>query len=267
MLDFPADDFDVDEHVYQIQQEFDEKAYNSEEKSKFVRKKKVVAEGDSWMNLPWFMDWRAIGDSLKYRNKYKVRNIGKWGHTINQMVKRKQYMDVIDDKEPDYYIFSGGGNDLQDKLKAGGIVKGFDPELSVDEYLTQDGTEAISEIEEQYREMLTEVTSTFPNVKIFTHSYDNPRPLLKKGKFLGKYLRERKIPDTLMSPILNYIMGCLDTSINNVVSEFSTSVFHVNCIGATEAFLWRNDFHPKNKGFDKLAELFEKSMADVDSST
>ena len=224
-----------------------------------------MAEGDSWMNLPYLLDWKAIGDSLKYRNKYKVRNIGKWGHTIDEMVKRKQYMHVIDDKQPDYYIFSGGGNDLQDKLKAGGIVKNFDPELSADEYLTTDGLEAISQIEELYREMVAEITLTFPNVKIFTHSYDYPRPLLGKGKFLGKHLRDRGIPDALMSPILNHIMKLLDMSIKKVVNEFDPSVFHVDCMGATEPFLWRNDFHPNNEGFNKLAELFEEKIMFADS--
>jgi len=259
LLDIPPSDFDIDKHIQTLIQEIDEEEYESEEAFRTIGKKKVVAEGDSWMNLPWILGWKSIGDSLKARNNYKVRNIGKWGDTIEEMVSKKEYMDVIHDKKPDFFVFSGGGNDLQDKLKVGGVIKAYDPDLSTSDYVTPDGMDAIEKIKEQFRELLEEVNSTFPNVKIFTHSYDYPRPLLKEGKYLGSFLRDRNIPDELMSPILNDVIHRLDTAIKEVVGRYE-SAHHVNCLGATKNFLWRNDFHPKNDGFDKLASLFEVEM-------
>lgn len=263
LLDAPPSDFNIDAYIQEVLQEFDESEYVNDEKSLFTRKRKVLAEGDSWMNLPLIMGWKSIGDALKSRGNFKVRNIAKWGHTIKQMVadkdKNKGYMNELNEKGPDFYIFSGGGNDLQDKLKVGGIIKEFESGRPIDEYLTKDGEIALSEVEELYRDMLMEVTSTFPNLKVFTHSYDYPRPLLKGGKYLGKHLRKRGIPDDQMSPILNNLMGTLDASIQNVVNEFD-AVHHVNCFGATKNYLWRNDFHPKNKGFVQIAKLFEQAI-------
>ena len=266
LLDAPPVGFDIDNYIQDLLQDLDESEYVNEEKFRLIGKKTVLAEGDSWMNLPWFMGWKSIGDALKTRHNFKVRNIGKWGHTISQMVEERDqkrgYMRELNKKKPDYFIFSGGGNDLQDKLKVGGIIKKYDPKLSVDEYLTDDGKAALSEIEKLYRQMITEVTSTFPEMKIFTYSYDFPRPLLKDGKYLGKHLRARDIPDDKMSPILNALMNKLDVSIKNVVDDFDAA-YHIDCFGATKNFTWRNDFHPKNKGFIQITKLFEQAMHKV----
>lgn len=260
LLDDAPEDFDVDRFVYQYLQALDEERYEAEAFVAPFGLRKVVGEGDSWMNLPGPLGWKAIGDSIHARKNFRIRNIGYWGDTLKEILADKQYMDKIESYAPDYFILSAGGNDMQDVLAAGGLIKEYDPKLDPIDYLTSDGEDVLTEIGENYATLLTEVTNTFSGLKVFTHSYDYPRPLLGKGKFLGQHLRKRGIKDELMSPILNHVLSRLDTTIKQATNAFP-SVIHVQNFGVTEDYLWRDDFHPKNPGFDMVTQAIEVAIS------
>lgn len=259
LIDDVPDDFDVDEQVHQYVQRLDKERFETETRHTAIGTRAIVGEGDSWMNLPGPLGWRAIGDSIYARGNFPIRNIGKWGHTLAEMLAAKEYMAALESYAPSYFVFSGGGNDLQDRLAAGGVIKQYDPALDPRDYLTEDGDRILSGIGDAYRHLLTEITDAFPTLKIFTHSYDYPRPLVGRGKFLGRHLRDRDIPDELMTPILKHVLEQLDSAIGDATSMFA-SVTHVRSFGVTEGFSWRDDFHPKNDGFDAVATAIETAI-------
>ncbi len=106
------------------------------------------------------------------------------------------------------------------------------------------------------------MTDTFTNLKVITYGYDYPRPLLNGGKYIGRYLREKKIPDKLMSPIMKEALIRFNQVVEQVAKEYD-SVFYLNCLGVTEAFTWSNDMHPGNDGFRALSQKFESAMANL----
>jgi hypothetical protein len=82
---------------------------------------KIVAEGDSWFRLPEIpgifllprMFPKATASQLQRRPGFNVKNIAHWGDTLNQMYQRKEYLNAIDSFQPQYFLLSAGGNDLQ----------------------------------------------------------------------------------------------------------------------------------------------------------
>ena len=255
------DEFDIDEAIYKRSQEIDEAEYQLSIEEVRLGKRTIVGEGDSWMNLPGLLGWKAIGDSIKSRKNFSIRNIGKWGDTLKEILQEREYMTELAEKQPDYFVFSGGGNDLQDELAASedAVIKRFDPALSPSQYLTKDGEELLAQVASGYHALLEEVTQEFPSLKVFTQSYDFPRPLVGKGKWLGRHLAARDIPPELMSPILDDIVLKLDAMIGAAAENYP-SVTHVRCLGVTKDFLWRDDFHPKNPGFDAVAQAIETAI-------
>ena len=151
--------------------------------------KRVVAEGDSWFNLPPFIRPQAIADRLKSDNRVAVNNIAKWGDTLVQMLERKEYLDAITKFNPDWFIFSGGGNDLQESLARRELLHVYDPSRPVDQCLSNSGIDLLSQIAEGYRKLLNQIAVQAPNLPSICYAYDFPRPATKTGKYIGQHLK------------------------------------------------------------------------------
>ena len=259
LLDNPPEDYDVDSAIYQFLQQLEIEETLQLEKLTFVAQKSVVADGDSWFNLPVFLRRVAIANWISLNRRFQMRNVARWGYTLKQILEEKRYITEIRDRRPDYFMLSGGGNDLQQGLANGAYIHQYDPNRPVDQYLTVDGEAALIEIGNNYRKLLNEVVSEFPSLKILTHGYDYPRPLVGGGKFIGKYLRQLGIPDNLMTPIMNDVLDKLNKIIKDVSDQYST-VHFLDCLNFTQRYTWFDDMHPSNDGFRALANKFEAEM-------
>ncbi len=266
--DSPPDDFDIDQEIFNIQQWELDREFNEphEEDSKKRKRKKVVIEGDSWCNLPPIIRPKAIGDRLKSNGNYKVRNIARWGHTLNDILKSEEYLDKIGNYKADYFLFGASGNDLQNGLENedDSIIKEFSPEIDDDDFLTSKGENLIdTQIRNQYEKLLDGVIEKYPSLPILCHAYDYTRPLNtggkgggSHGKYIGQYLHRKNIPRLRMSPIMDSIIDRLNQVISDVISARST-VIYVDCRRVTQDEPWRDDMHPNTQGFIQLTEKIE----------
>jgi hypothetical protein len=76
----------------------------------------IVAEGDSWFRMP--SGWpTTIAQHLEHDNRFNVRNIACWGHTLSKMLKDKEYLKKLD-KHSEVFLLSAGGNDFQETILA-----------------------------------------------------------------------------------------------------------------------------------------------------
>ncbi len=223
------------------------------------RKISVVAEGDSWMDLPGFLRRFAIADQLEKRREFRLKNIAQWGHTLKQILRKKEYMTVLAVERPDYFFFSAGGNDLQELLAQGQLLHDYDPQLPVDEHLTSAGLSELELIEDGYRTVFSEVSRRFRNIRILCHGYDFPRPTIKNDKYIGRYLEDQGYPKTVMPTVAALIIDRLSEVIERAAGRFNR-VTYINCHNVTEDYRWSDDMHPSNNGFDALADVFEEHM-------
>ena len=260
LTDYPPADYDVDEEVYKMHRELEKQESIEWEIYGFVGKKRVVAEGDSWFDLPQLITGRyAIADRIRKNKIFKMKNIARWGHTLQQILKDEEYLEEIDSDRTDYFMICGGGNDLQEGLERGEYIKAYEEGRPVDEYITNTGMQAIEQIGEGHRIILDQVTKKFPNIKIFSHAYDYPRPLVGDGKYIGKYLKKLGIPDELMKPVMSVVIDRLNSVVEDVVINYKSASL-LNFRGATDPYTWHDDMHPGDDGFRVLAQKFEEAM-------
>jgi len=257
LIDQPPPDYDVDAEIYRMLRIINEERDARLETFSFVGQKRVVAEGDSWFNLPMFIRPPAIADWIERNGRFRIKNIAYWGHTLQRILRDKEYLKILTKEKPEYFIFSAGGNDLQLGLANGSYIHAYDAARPVDQYLTKAGEAALAEIERGYKSLFTEL-SQFPTLKIICYGYDYPRPLVKGGTYIGRYLREKRIPDDQMGPIIASMIDKLNDVIKRATQ--STKIHYLDCRRVTEPYTWYDDMHPDRDGFFALAVKFEDMM-------
>ena len=141
--------------------------------------------------------------------------------TLKKIYEEKEYMDVLGKFTPDFFMFGGGGNDLQEGLAYHEYMHEYDPARKHGDYLTANGIDGIREIGIMYEKILRDVAASFPNMRILCHGYDYPRPLVDDGKYIGRYLRGLNIPDEAMSSILIHVVDLLNTTIQNTIGTIA----------------------------------------------
>lgn len=248
--------YDVDNEIYLLMQ------YYKEEESKkgiFRGGKRVVAEGDSWFNLPPIVRPTAIADRIWWNGTHNIKNIARWGDTVKKILAEEQYLNIIKNHQAEYFLLSAGGNDLQIGLAKSKYLHDYDPHRPLNDYLSSHGKQGLNEIAENYRKILKQVTSQFPNLKTLTHGYDYPRPLVGGGRYIGRFLRRQGFPDSVMTDVIRPVINELNNKIKFVSREFK-NVTYINLLNATSSYTWYDDMHPSSDGFIALTNAFEKNI-------
>lgn len=258
LIDQPPPDYDVDIAIYHMLRAMKEEREAQLATFSYIGQKRVVAEGDSWFNLPILIRPLAIADWIERNGRFRMKNIAYWGHTLEKILRDQEYLTVIAQVKPDYFIFSAGGNDLQLGLAAGTYIYDYTPDRPVDQYLTEAGESALIRIEQGYQTLFSQLSQRFSNLKVICYGYDYPRPLVKGGDYIGRYLRAQGIPDPLMGPIMAAVIDKLNAVIQKVAQ--SANARYLDCRHATEPYTWFDDMHPGNDGFLALAVKFEETM-------
>lgn len=257
LIDQPPPSYDVDAEIYRMLRTLSEERTARLEAFSFVGKKRVVAEGDSWFNLPEIFRPPAIADWIDRNGHFRMRNIAYWGHTLQRILRDKEYLTVIAQEKPEYFLFSAGGNDFQLGIANGKYIYAYDATRPADQYLTKEGEAAVAEIERGYKSLFSEL-SKFPALKVICYGYDYPRPLVKGGTYIGQYLRKKGIPDKLMAPLMASMIDKLNEVIQRVTQ--ANKGHYLDCRRVTEAYTWYDDMHPDRDGFFALAVKFEEAM-------
>lgn len=251
--------YDLDYEIYLLTQYYKEEEAKKRDAFFLYRGRKIVAEGDSWFNLPPLIRPTAIADRIWWNGTHNIKNIAYWGDTIKKILDKKQYLYTIEKHRADYFLLSAGGNDLQIGLAQLEYLHEYDPNRLLSNYLTNIGKQGLNEITDSYRKILKEVTSKFPNIKILLHGYDYPRPLVGEGKYIGQFLRRKGFPDSVMSSIIEPIIEELNNRIYSVSLEFN-NVNYLNLLTITSDYTWYDDMHPSSDGFIALTDVFEENI-------
>lgn len=266
LLDQPPATFDLDGEVRQIGRALDRARKRELRRSPaFPGLKRVVAEGDSWFELPWFFEVYAIAEWIERDKRFDMENVADYGHTLENILAEPEHMAAIREVKPHYFMLGAGGNDLQVGLAKESeedcYIHKYAPNRPVDGYLTGAGEEGLRQIGRRYQELLNQVHSEFPTLPIFCHGYDYPHPrsLNGAGNYIGQHLKRRGIPDRLMGPIVNPVLDKLNDVLAQVTSSVETARY-LDCRGKTGPSDWMDDMHPRNPGFKALAMIFENAM-------
>lgn len=261
-LDEVPDTFDLNEAVYRYLRELDDRKDVEFEALAFKSKPRVVAEGDSWFNLPFFFRPFAIADWMKENKRLRVKNIARWGHTLSQILEQDEYIQAIEAYKPQYFMIGGGGNDIKNSLAKGELFYAYSSDRDVNDYLTPQGVELINYVGDGIEKIISKVNSNYPELPIFTHGYDYPRPWVGRGKYIGRYLRDLKIPNEMWDELMHVKIDLLNSRIEAAASKIA-NVTYIDCRNLTEPHNWYDDLHPSASGFHALSLRFESEMGVV----
>ncbi len=170
---------------------------------------KILAEGDSWFEHPLMND---IIDWMYFRskNKYAIQSIAYGGDWLTNIIKEGKYIEELSIIQPDYFLLTGGGNDLvgghkialmtqaKADLSAETIIAWVNKEgksatweqLTAQEqahlkmgipYLSEEFFSFLRAGNLQYRFMIKQILKKHTNLKILTQGYDYPIPTFKKA--------------------------------------------------------------------------------------
>ncbi|HWK63587.1 MAG TPA: hypothetical protein VNS34_01510 [Rhizobiaceae bacterium] len=231
----------------------------------------LCADGDSWINILWplsaaFGHQRTFFDVLQ--DRYQTTDVAYPGDTFKQMLIEKDYRQPIQSGIFDFFIFSGGGNDvlgggallelLRWKSEGGGSS---DPK----KYLfTPVLKQTLDFLRGGYMEIADDIrVKSSGRTRMLVHGYDYPIPR-NDGVWIGRPFQARgydlRADKQLIADILKYLVDQFYTMLE-AVQRRKRNVTVINlrnvCAGR-----WNDELHPKAAASKDLALKF-RSVVDT----
>lgn len=225
---------------------------------------KLLAEGDSWFNLPDYIYPKTAIDFLG--SDFDVSNIALWGDELEAMVAAKQYRQPLRSGLFGHFLFSGGGNDVLGSIPA--YVKprksgDTDPAHAAD-YIKATFPQKISQMMSLYRTLASDARdATNGRVVLYVHGYANPIPK-KGGHYLGGPLEALGFDPVNHAPLSRAVVARMVELFNAALQSFAQSTAHVvyNDLRPimTERDWYRDEIHPAESGAKKIAKVFADAI-------
>ncbi len=239
----------------------------------------IIGEGDSWFDYPPGID---ILDYLNGHFNFNVIKLGKAGDKLLRMIygtddKTKiknldNLKQLIKKKKADFFVFSGGGNDLsgeqlalflyycqdQNNATAGDIVK----KNILDDFM--------NDMKSALKLMLDEFLNVNNNLKIFMHGYGYPVPdgrpvfyVLGSMPWIGPWLKpaleNRGINNlSLGKEIMKIIIDEFNKMLEDIMADqkYNGKFYYINLRNIINTDDWVNELHVNNNAFLKITKSF-----------
>lgn len=221
----------------------------------------IVSEGDSWFQYPVILD--DVIDNLA--KPYAICSLGAAGDTLENMQAESEYLNAIEREKANVFLFSASGNDVIGEGNLIRLIHEFEPGMEISDVIRRNAVEqTLAAIEASYQAIISEALNVNPRISILLHGYDRvlPRP---NGRWLGKPLETRKVPRSLWPGVAAALIDQLNEQMAVLESRFPGNVRHIDCRGyvGQAVVSWYDEIHPRNKGFRRVAEVFEAQIEDM----
>jgi hypothetical protein len=234
---------------------------------------KIIAEGDSWFNLPDFYCALPIVGGVDYDVVrglqdlgHNVTSVAKWGHTIAQMAADRDWRGVLQPGAANLLILSGGGNDLLGtKFGNIGLLRDYlrqkpsaaDPPSSY--YLMPEFDHRLDEIMLNYRRIIADINgnAAFKKTKIIVHGYDYAQD--KTLAWIGEPMDFRMIPEHRRAGIIKIMIDRFNARLTDLAAS-NASVSYLNLRNTVGQNRWHDEIHPTKAGLIDIAKKFEAHL-------
>jgi lysophospholipase L1-like esterase len=214
----------------------------------------IAAEGDSWFQYPILL--KDVIDCVF--DDYAVFCRSEAGDTLDNMVRRKEYLDALERTGGRLLLLSGGGNDLVAGGELAQHLRPFDPALAPAEYLLPSFNGVLDAAMANIERIVRDVGRAFTGASVICHGYDYAVPA--NGKWLGKPMKSRGIKDaSLQKDIATVMVDRLNTRLRTLANQ-SPRLSYVDCRGVVGAGRWHDELHPTNAGYADVAARIEAEI-------
>ncbi len=214
---------------------------------------KIVSEGDSWFQYPIFL--KDIIDHLNQQDDYAIWSLGFGGDWLSNIMYEREYVRAIQENTPDFFLISGGGNDMVGKKRLATMLRYYDPHRNVEDYLTEEFGIFLDDMRYLYTRLFTNLTQQYPDMHIISHGYDYAIP--DNEKWLGKPMKLRGISDRqLQYELIRLMLTRFNEVLEDVTSNFE-KVHKVESLGTVDPNGWYDELHPTSDCFKLVADKFQ----------
>lgn len=248
------------------------RAWAADQLSKGLDPITIIAEGDSWFN--YSLAGKDVIDNLETLMDIKINNLAWPGDEANEMLTGEQKERLERElkrgpankkrKKYDFFLFSGGGNDLVGKktfyLWFHDYKKGMQPNEILN---TKAIARAFGKLEVSY-EVLFGIRDTYsPDTLILLNAYDfaipDGRGVCFKGPWLQPGLKHRKVPVGMRTKVVELFLREYEKFISRLAKKNKNTIV-VPTQGTLTKDDWANELHPTNPGFKEITKVFEHSI-------
>lgn len=258
----------------------------------------IFSEGDSWFQFPKFIC--EIIDQLNKNDKNIIFCESFAGDWFSNILYTDQIIPGLSRVKPDYFLISGGGNDLVSDYQLSIMIqKEGDAKhkhtnhsnsdiMFAQPYISKDFYAFIWVLKIQYKLLFDNLYSEnnkHKNVKTITHGYANVipsnkwnfqwgsfifKPLVNKMLGNGKWLLEPMLINGITdSKLQKAIMKTMIYEFNEMFIELANTydnVYHIDCREIAKSDKnWFDELHLTSNSYKKVAEKYEKLMYDIES--
>jgi len=228
---------------------------------KTARKIRVLAEGDSWFDLPDLVWPRDAMDYLA--ETHDVLKLAKFSATLQDMVARPQYRVPLQTEHFRHFFLSGGGNDILGSIE--NYVRergnGGDSPANAPEYVKAEFDAMLKRVMKLYRTVADDVRAV-KGVTLYVHGYANAIPVAGR-KYLGKPLAELGFDPG--SALARAIVAELIDRFNRALAAFAQNtgnVVYINLRDVVGDGDWNwDEIHPSASGARRIAARFRERIA------
>jgi hypothetical protein len=190
---------------------------------------------------------------------HAIYSLGAGGDTLEKYFEKAEYKAAIVNEQPQFFLMSGGGNDILGKNIMDFIVEDIPDWDSAEELLNEAFFEKVETLGDIYRDVFTEIQESFPNLKILCHGYDYIYPDPEEGWY-GRYAGKKIKELAHLKLLADFLIDHFNAKLSAVASEFER-VHYLDLRGLNrDKKLWYDEIHPNSDGFKDIAEKFRKKI-------
>ena len=222
---------------------------------------RIISEGDSWFQYPLIL--HDVVDYLMREDEFAVLSFGGAGDLIRDMVAKAEFLGALKTEQPEFFIISGGGNDLVSGRGLKRLLKSpdssFQPHQLIDRIALANFK---AQIMQDYTSLFSTALRDVPELKILCHGYSYPVP--NEGRWLGRPMSELGITDRqLQSELLRIIFDEVNDAIEDVAESFPGSAHYLDIRNVVPATGWYDELHPTNHYFGEVAGVFKEKILEL----
>jgi hypothetical protein len=220
----------------------------------------IAAEGDSWFQYPVMLkdviDWTF--------DKFAVFCRSEAGDTLDNMVRRGEYIDALDRTGGQLLMLSGGGNDMVAGGELAEHLRDFDPTLAPAQYIRPSFGRILDAAIANIEKIVRDVARAFPDAPVVCHGYDYAIP--NNGQWLGKPMAKRGITDReLQRQITAEMVDRFNMRLFNLARQ-SQRVTYVDCRGVVGPERWHDELHPTDEGYADVSARIGAAIEQLTAS-
>ena len=225
---------------------------------------RVCAGGDSWINIVIEVS-RYLGYNKTFfdilEGYYQTASSAWPGHSFDEVVEKKPFRVHIDTGVYDYFVFSGGGNELLGGAALTKLLKDRSAGLGSDrpeDFLQMDRLEAIlGRLKNGYAEIAEYILTQAPRTQLLVHGYDYP-VAHSNGPWFGRPFVKRNFRFEADKDLIAEILAYLVDRFYGVLQELDDEHVNVSLVDIRNVVRgrWTDEFHPDLEASKDIAGYY-----------